>query len=163
MFALEVFEHLTEPQATLDSVTRILKPEGTLLLSTQLYQSGVHDQNWYYLSPDAGQHITFYSRSAVELLARQAGFQSVGYFPCDAGFCILMSRLTAEALAEKLAKALRTLGDDARLGQIVRAWDFISRGFARVLSQPKVTGLVPVALGARRSTAELAALTRKAS
>jgi len=163
VFALEVFEHLTQPQTTLDSLARILKPEGTLMLSTQLYESGVHDQNWHYLSPDAGQHVTFYSRSAVEQLARQAGFQSVGYFPSDAGFCILMSRLAAEALEEKLAQALQTLGDDARLGQIVRAWDLISQRFAQVLSRPKVTRLGPVPMGARPSTTELAALTRKAS
>src|SRR5262249_52969514 len=103
VIALEVLEHLTDPEEMLRSVARILKPEGTLLLSTGIYRPGLHDRHWYYLATEGGQHITFWSEKALSSIAQRFGFRSLGYFPGADGFCILMSRLAADSLRERLS------------------------------------------------------------
>ncbi len=137
IFALEVFEHLTDPLALLDKLTRLLKPGGTLMVSTEIYQPGVHDQNWPYLSTQQ-QHVTFWSQAALLYCAGQFGFASMGYFPGDKGFCTLFSRLPPDVLKVRLTKALALLGDPDRIVQMHNAWDFRTNGFMQQLKEPLV-------------------------
>jgi SAM-dependent methyltransferase len=123
--ALEVFEHLTNPHEAVARLARILKPAGTLVLSTGLYESGVHDARWPYLAKQQGQHVTFYSQPALSYIAGRHGFRSVGHFPRRGGFLILFSRLDPDVLKTKLGQATVCLEDMKHLAQSVSAWDLL--------------------------------------
>lgn len=75
--AFEVFEHVPDPLAF---VTRVLEETGsaTLIFSTELHD-GSYDPAWWYLSPETGQHISFYSRRTLEVIARRLGLRVLSY------------------------------------------------------------------------------------
>jgi methyltransferase family protein len=77
--AFEVFEHLPSPYDDLPKLFH-LSPE-VLIASTEPYKIN-HDKNWWYLSPSTGQHVFFYSREALRLLANRFGYslQSIGHW-----------------------------------------------------------------------------------
>lgn len=77
--AFEVLEHLTEPIADLAVmmniaenvfVSTLLVPEPTPKLS-----------DWWYFLPSTGQHISFYTRSSLELLAQRFGRHLLSHGP----------------------------------------------------------------------------------
>ena len=65
--AFEVIEHFSEPAKDLDEL--FVSDAKALILSTILYNG--EDQSWWYLTPDSGQHIFFYSRKAMNLIAKR--------------------------------------------------------------------------------------------
>jgi hypothetical protein len=77
--AFEVVEHFVEPACELDEIfNRGVK---VVLLSTLLYTGQRED--WWYLAPETGQHVFFYSAKAMELIAARYGYILVaanGYF-----------------------------------------------------------------------------------
>jgi SAM-dependent methyltransferase len=141
IFALEVLEHLTDPMTTLGGLMRRLKPGGTLMLSTEIYHPGIHDQNWPYLGTEWGQHITFWSRPALLHAAEHLGFSSLGLFPGEEGFFILFSRLPADALRARLSTALTRLRDPDLSRRAVAGWDLQNLGYIRMLDEPVVEDL----------------------
>jgi SAM-dependent methyltransferase len=143
VFALEVLEHLTDPDPLLRLLARALKPEGILLLSTGIYRPGVHDRHWHYLATEGGQHVTFWSEKALACCAQRIGFRSMGYFPGGDGFCILWSRLEEGPLRERLARALASLKSGEHLGPAVRPWELITGGHVKMLDEAVVHGLAP--------------------
>jgi len=70
--ACELFEHLTEPEAEL---RKLFTHADSVLCSTQLVPratpQGVED--WWYFSPETGQHLTFYTLEALRRLAKATG------------------------------------------------------------------------------------------
>jgi len=68
--SFEVVEHFPDPQA--DFVRLFAGRPGSLLLMTELYrgQSG----SWPYIAPEEGQHIFFYSPTALHLIGEQYGY-----------------------------------------------------------------------------------------
>ncbi|MDP6811037.1 MAG: class I SAM-dependent methyltransferase [Kiritimatiellia bacterium] len=74
--AIEVFEHLADPHAVLQSMVSALVAEGMVLLRTTLYDGSRHDENWYYLELSGGQHITLFSRKGVRKLAERCGLRA---------------------------------------------------------------------------------------
>jgi SAM-dependent methyltransferase len=122
VFALEVAEHLTEPHAVLGELARVVKPEGTLLLSTSIYEPGLHDSRWPYLATTWGQHVTFWSRRALLSTAGRFGFRSVGFFPGQEGTFILFSGLPEEVLLARLQTAAAVLREDTFPGSATSAW-----------------------------------------
>jgi SAM-dependent methyltransferase len=78
-----VFEHLTDPRATLAAVIRLLRPGGTCLIRTPLADGEPwrrYRTDWYELDPP--RHLFVFSRRALIQLAREAGF-IVGYEIAD--------------------------------------------------------------------------------
>lgn len=73
VLAFEVVEHFADPRLDLAGLFA-MRPKA-LLLSTGLYEQ--HGPDWWYLSPDTGQHVFFYSRDAIELIAKQYGYAVV--------------------------------------------------------------------------------------
>jgi 2-polyprenyl-3-methyl-5-hydroxy-6-metoxy-1,4-benzoquinol methylase len=144
IFALEVLEHLADPLPVLQRLVRMLKPDGTLMVSTGIYRPGEHDRRWTYLATEWGQHITFWSREALAHAAEQVGLGSLGYFPGNDGFCILMSRLPAEALKARLDEAAERLRDPEHLGGIAAPWDLQNQGSVRPQSDPLVEPVASV-------------------
>ncbi len=133
--ALEVLEHLTNPHESLARLARILKPNGLLIFSTGLYESGVHDGSWTYLSKEWGQHVTLWSKPALIYSAGRHGFRSVGYFPGRGGLLILFSRQAPDILKAKLEQAAACLEDFKQLAQSVSSWDilpYLEAGISKV-------------------------------
>lgn len=70
---VEVFEHLTEPLALL----RSLSPHAEMVIvSTQLVPAGLTDlSQWWYLIPELGQHVTFYTPRSLTEIGRRSEFR----------------------------------------------------------------------------------------
>lgn len=67
--AFEVFEHLVDP---VDEVKKMFSLSDTILFSTTLqpdYQ--VTKDNWKYLAPETGQHISLYTLDSLNALAKR--------------------------------------------------------------------------------------------
>lgn len=78
--AFEVLEHLVNP---VQDISRILECSDALLFTTELRAMEAPEvKDWHYISAETGQHIAFYSRYALEYLAKRFGcfFYSDGQF-----------------------------------------------------------------------------------
>jgi hypothetical protein len=65
--AFEVFEHLVNP---IEEIKSMLKFSQNLLFTTELLPDDIKlVKNWYYISPETGQHISFYNRETLKYLA----------------------------------------------------------------------------------------------
>ena len=64
--AFEVFEHHFDPVALL---TELLVFSDSVIFSTELIPENTDIKTWWYLAPEAGQHISFFSRKSLEILA----------------------------------------------------------------------------------------------
>lgn len=69
--AFEVFEHLPEPNKTLN---HLLSFQAPLIIFTTWHLDD-QSEDWVYYLPDCGQHIFFYSRRAMEEHARSFGYK----------------------------------------------------------------------------------------
>jgi hypothetical protein len=70
---IEVFEHLTDPVPVLQ---RLSAHAGLVVISTMLVPDGMQDlSDWWYLLPDLGQHISFYTEPALREIGAQAGYE----------------------------------------------------------------------------------------
>ncbi|UEG50564.1 class I SAM-dependent methyltransferase [Ferruginibacter lapsinanis] len=66
--AFEVFEHLVDP---LDEIRKMLCYSNAILFSTELQpQKGIKDSgDWWYIAPETGQHIAFYTEKSLHIIA----------------------------------------------------------------------------------------------
>jgi hypothetical protein len=77
-FALiTAIKHTQDPVGFLKSLPSRLAPGGFLMLSTELYDSSIHGEDWTYLAQMHGQHITLFSRAGLRQAAQAAGFEWV--------------------------------------------------------------------------------------
>jgi Methyltransferase domain len=67
----EVLEHLTDPATELDALFR-LKPTFIYVRTSRYNGEG---SDWYYLVPETGQHIFFYTDEAMRMIAQKYGYQ----------------------------------------------------------------------------------------
>jgi len=65
VLGFELIEHYPNPSIDLDNLFAY-KPKA-IFLSTGIYNH--HQEDWWYLAPESGQHIFFYSKAALELIA----------------------------------------------------------------------------------------------
>lgn len=70
--AFEVFEHLPDP---LNEIREILSHGSSLLFTTHLQPNDniKSARDWGYFAVDTGQHISFYTRQSLEILANTFG------------------------------------------------------------------------------------------
>ena len=69
----EVVEHLPNPS---EEVQRLLQYSDTLLFSTELVPGESKDIiDWWYISPETGQHISFFTLESMEILAERFGLK----------------------------------------------------------------------------------------
>jgi hypothetical protein len=68
--AFEVLEHFAEPRSDLTELFR-MEPQ-ILICSTGIFSDQGAD--WWYLTPETGQHVFFYSRNALQLIANRFGY-----------------------------------------------------------------------------------------
>jgi hypothetical protein len=71
--AFEVFEHLPQP---LDIIEDMFCYSDTIVFSTRLLPRWkIEPADWWYFTPDTGQHISLYSRESLELIAKKFNVQ----------------------------------------------------------------------------------------
>jgi hypothetical protein len=69
--AFEVFEHLANPMQEIDE---ILAYSDSILFSTVLQPSeNINPNNWWYVSPEIGQHIALYHSDSLKTIAQLKG------------------------------------------------------------------------------------------
>jgi 2-polyprenyl-3-methyl-5-hydroxy-6-metoxy-1,4-benzoquinol methylase len=67
--AFEVFEHLPEPIA---EMKKMLSYSDTILFTTELQPAEPNAlKNWWYFTPETGQHVSLYSRKSLNKLAEK--------------------------------------------------------------------------------------------
>jgi len=67
--AFEVFEHLPQP---LEIIADMFKYSDTLIFTTRLLPRwNIKPHEWWYFTPDTGQHVSLYSRRSLELIAEK--------------------------------------------------------------------------------------------
>lgn len=67
--AFEVFEHLPQP---LDIIEDMFQYSDTVVFSTRLLPRWkITPADWWYFTPDTGQHVSLYSRESLELIAKK--------------------------------------------------------------------------------------------
>lgn len=71
--AFEVLEHFDDPGSQLLDIFSH-EPE-FVILSTQIYAN--HGPDWWYLSPENGQHLFLYSAKAIRFIAARFGYESL--------------------------------------------------------------------------------------
>jgi hypothetical protein len=70
---IEVLEHLLDPLETIRSLST---RADLIVVSTVLVPAGRTDiSDWWYLIPDLGQHVTFYTVSALQAIATECGYR----------------------------------------------------------------------------------------
>lgn len=69
----ESFEHFENP---LEEIEKILKLTDTIILTTDLISIPAPKQNdWWYYAPEHGQHISFYTQKAFNIIAVNFGLK----------------------------------------------------------------------------------------
>jgi hypothetical protein len=77
--AFEVIEHFENPPLEFDKF--FFNNPKFILLSTGIYKK--QEKSWWYLNPESGQHVFFYSEKAIKYLAKRNDYEVVmlyGYF-----------------------------------------------------------------------------------
>ena len=69
--AFEVIEHFQYPKSDLDILFQY-RPK-LVLVTTGIYTG--QDKSWWYLSPNSGQHIFFYSKKSLQIIAKKYNYQ----------------------------------------------------------------------------------------
>jgi hypothetical protein len=65
--SFEVFEHLVDP---LNEIEKMLKKGRNIFFSTEL-QPESDIENWWYIMPETGQHISLYTLKSLEFIANK--------------------------------------------------------------------------------------------
>lgn len=69
--SFEVFEHLVDPASELE---KMLKWSSNIFFSSELQPPVVNSPNdWWYIMPETGQHIAFYTAKSLQLLGEKFG------------------------------------------------------------------------------------------
>lgn len=72
---IEVFEHITDPVEVME---KLAKHAQVVIISTVLVPDDIENiADWWYLIPDLGQHITFYTPAALAEIADRVGMHVV--------------------------------------------------------------------------------------
>lgn len=69
--SFEVFEHLLDP---VNELSNMLKWSSNIFFSTELQPSKVDSPtDWWYIMPETGQHIAFYTEKSLQLMGAKFG------------------------------------------------------------------------------------------
>jgi len=106
--AFEVFEHFANPAIDVEQL--LASEPKAILLSTALYTNQADD--WWYLAPETGQHVFFYSEKALSSIAAAHGYTMVAagaYFLFVHPKAVSMSRahIVARLLQGRIFRFLR--------------------------------------------------------
>lgn len=68
--AFEIIEHMQDPRELFKTFLN-LNEDAFIILSTETFE--VFSKDWWYLVPDTGQHISFFSKKTFQYLAKEFG------------------------------------------------------------------------------------------
>ncbi|MDM0081332.1 class I SAM-dependent methyltransferase [Variovorax sp. J31P179] len=71
--AFEVIEHFAQPASELAAIFDA--GANVIMLTTEVYDG--QSEDWWYLAPETGQHIFFYSHKAMHLIGERYGYDFV--------------------------------------------------------------------------------------
>jgi hypothetical protein len=126
--AFEVFEHLAEPAKT---VSHLLSISDSILFSTELVPVPPPSiDEWWYYGPEHGQHIAFFTRTALRQLAARfnANFSTSG------GSIHLISR---RHISEKILRLVLHPKVRVLLNRFYRRKSLLDEDFAIAMRQAK--------------------------
>lgn len=98
VLAFEVVEHFADPEAELRAL--FARRPKAVLISTAIYTDQRAD--WWYLAPESGQHVFFYSRQALGLVAATHGYTLVS----SGGFLLFLRQGLYGRLRTRIARLL---------------------------------------------------------
>jgi len=109
MTSFEVFEHLVQPMAEIEAM---LKLSPNILFSTHLPPTRLQSAtDWWYLTPEHGQHVAIYSRQSLEFIAARFGL----HLASD-GFTLHL--LSQKPVSKRIFNAIAR---DGRASQVIRS------------------------------------------
>ncbi len=100
--AFEVIEHYAEPRNDVEELF-VTRPKA-VLASTGIFNTQGPD--WWYLAPESGQHVFFYSKPALQLIARTHDYDLVS----GSGYLLFLQRGVYGGLKKRLARMLLRSG-----------------------------------------------------
>jgi hypothetical protein len=71
--AFELLEHVTDPGQFMQDEILPYSPEN-IIFSTETYTGAPPPKTWWYYTFDTGQHISFYTKKSLEILAKKNGY-----------------------------------------------------------------------------------------
>ena len=106
-----VIEHLPDPRAEMGNLARLVRPGGLLVVWTgdvDSWLARLLGKRWWYWQ---GQHIQYFTRQSLYLLARNAGFEPVTTerYPFAATHATLANSLRRYPLHRAMSAALAPL------------------------------------------------------
>ena len=84
VMAFEVIEHFANPMTDLDDLFHLSSK--VLLMTTLVYTK--EEKDWWYLVPESGQHIFFYSKESLELIANKYNYTLI----VSGGFIVFIKK-----------------------------------------------------------------------
>ncbi|MET0328551.1 MAG: class I SAM-dependent methyltransferase [Luteimonas sp.] len=99
--AFELIEHLPDPWPVLE---QFRKRAPRWLLSTELLPEAPRLEQWWYFAPETGQHIGFFSRAALEVVAERVRMRLSSN---DRNLHVLSERAVDERFLRMLRKPAR--------------------------------------------------------
>ncbi|MDX1568975.1 MAG: class I SAM-dependent methyltransferase [Xanthomonadales bacterium] len=87
LICFELIEHLVNPRDDMEDLFRY--DPNALLFSTEIYSQ--QDENWWYLAPQSGQHVFFYSGEALRQIAEKHGYSAI----FSGGFILFLRQSSA--------------------------------------------------------------------
>lgn len=72
---IEVMEHLENPEAVIQKLTKLLKPKGRLIIQTQFYPSLERMSDWWYVRDVT--HVSFYNLESFKYFAARYGIELI--------------------------------------------------------------------------------------
>jgi SAM-dependent methyltransferase len=114
--AIEVIEHTIDPVSVLQRLRERLSVGGLLVMSTELYDRTRHPdpRTWPYLSLEAGQHVTLFTREGLWQAARAADldwFTSVNFVGLSCIHLFVRSGRAPSRLKRRAIRVRHTLGE----------------------------------------------------
>ena len=102
--AFEVFEHMSDPVKELKIMMEFSEH---IFFSTELSPENENEiSKWWYISPEIGQHISFYSKQTLQCLAERLGFY---YYSDGKYFHFFTKKKTSNYLFRLLLKKKASL------------------------------------------------------
>ena len=74
IFSCEVFEHFYNPKQEIEKLLSILKPTGSLLVMSLIYDFEVDFKNWYYRKDPT--HVFIYTLKTIQFIAEKYNLKS---------------------------------------------------------------------------------------
>lgn len=126
--AFEVVEHFANPA---DDLKQIFSHQPNyVILSTVLYNN--QNSGWWYLSKDTGQHVFFYTREAMRMIANEYNYQII--FSSDYVFFYkkigrIKRKLIKNILSQKWRKFIRIWAVNIPAIGLEKDYQFLMKNF----------------------------------